>query len=162
MSDERNRRSGFWTLALFIAAPVALGGLAGFLTRDGMKLFALMRKPPLSPPQWLFPVAWTLLYIMMGTASGLVAASGASRVRKTRALGFYAVQLGMNFFWSIIFFSLELYLTAFVWLVGMWALVLICAALFWHIDRRAGVLMLPYAIWCLFAMYLNMGVYLLN
>ena len=99
---------------------------------------------------------------MMGAASYLVYASGASRVRRERALTFYALQLGMNFFWSIVFFSLEMYLTAFIWLVGMWMLILICTVLFWHIDRRAGRLMLPYLAWVAFAGYLNMGIFLLN
>lgn len=151
-----------WTAAVFILIPLAAGALSALLTRDGMRLFALMRKPPLTPPAWIFPAAWTALYIMMGIASYLVYTAGVSRVRRDRALTFYAVQLGMNFFWSIIFFALEMYLTAFIWLIGMWVLILICTALFWHIERRAGRLMLPYLAWVAFAGYLNMGVLLLN
>lgn len=98
----------------------------------------------------------------MGAASYLVFASGASRVRKNRALTFYAVQLGMNFFWPVIFFTLEMYLTAFLWLLGLWGLVLVCTLLFYHIDRRAGRLMIPYLLWITFAGYLNLGIYVLN
>lgn len=156
------KHAKLWAVAVSILIPLAVGGLSALLTRDGMRLFALMRKPPLAPPAWVFPAAWTALYIMMGIASYLVYASGASRVRRERALTFYALQLGMNFFWSIIFFSLEMYLTAFIWLVGMWMLILICTVLFWHIDRRAGRLMLPYLAWVAFAGYLNMGIFLLN
>lgn len=156
------KHAKLWTVAVSILIPLAVGGLSALLTRDGMRLFALMRKPPLAPPAWVFPAAWTALYIMMGVASYLVYASGASRVRRERALTFYALQLGMNFFWSIVFFSLEMYLTAFIWLVGMWMLILICTVLFWHIDRRAGRLMLPYLAWVAFAGYLNMGIFLLN
>lgn len=156
------KHAKLWAVAVSILIPLAVGGLSALLTRDGMRLFALMRKPPLAPPAWVFPAAWTALYIMMGVASYLVYASGASRVRRERALTFYALQLGMNFFWSIIFFSLEMYLTAFIWLVGMWMLILICTVLFWHIDRRAGRLMLPYLAWVAFAGYLNMGIFLLN
>lgn len=156
------KHARLWAVAVSILIPLAVGGLSALLTRDGMRLFALMRKPPLAPPAWVFPAAWTALYIMMGIASYLVYASGASRVRRERALTFYALQLGMNFFWSIIFFSLEMYLTAFIWLVGMWMLILICTVLFWHIDRRAGRLMLPYLAWVAFAGYLNMGIFLLN
>ena len=158
----QKKHKRLWTVVVFILIPLAVGALSALLTRDGMRLFALMRKPPLSPPAWLFPVAWTALYIMMGIASCLVYASGVSRVRRDRALTFYAVQLGMNFFWSVIFFALEMYLTAFIWLVGMWMLILICTVLFWHIDRRAGRLMLPYLAWVAFAGYLNMGIFLLN
>lgn len=156
------KHAKLWAVAVSILIPLAVGGLSALLARDGMRLFALMRKPPLAPPAWVFPAAWTALYIMMGAASYLVYASGASRVRRERALTFYALQLGMNFFWSIIFFSLEMYLTAFIWLVGMWMLILICTVLFWHIDRRAGRLMLPYLAWVAFAGYLNMGIFLLN
>lgn len=145
-----------------ILIPLAVGGLSALLTRDGIRLFALVKKPPLAPPAWVFPAAWTALYIMMGIASCLVYVSGASHVRRERALTFYAAQLGMNFFWSIIFFSLEMYLPAFIWLVGMWLLIVICTVLFWHIDRRAGRLMLPYLAWVAFAGYLNMGIFLLN
>ncbi len=156
------KHAKLWAVAVSILIPLAVGGLSALLTRDGMRLFALMRKPPLAPPAWVFPVTWTALYVMMGAASYLVYASGASRVRRERALTFYALQLGMNFFWSIVFFSLEMYLTAFIWLVGMWMLILICTVLFWHIDRRAGRLMLPYLAWVAFAGYLNMGIFLLN
>ena len=156
------KHAKLWAVAVSILIPLAVGGLSALLARDGMRLFALMRKPPLAPPAWAFPVTWTALYVMMGTASYLVYASGASRVRRERALTFYALQLGMNFFWSIVFFSLEMYLTAFIWLVGMWMLILICTVLFWHIDRRAGRLMLPYLAWVAFAGYLNMGIFLLN
>ena len=156
------KHAKLWAVAVSILIPLAVGGLSALLARDGMRLFALMRKPPLAPPAWAFPVTWTALYGMMGAASYLVYASGASRGRRERALTFYALQLGMNFFWSIIFFSLEMYLTAFVWLVGMWMLILICTVLFWHIDRRAGRLMLPYLAWVAFAGYLNMGIFLLN
>lgn len=156
------KHAKLWAVAVSILIPLAVGGLSALLARDGMRLFALMCKPPLAPPAWVFPAAWTALYIMMGAASYLVYASGASRVRRERALTFYALQLGMNFFWSIIFFSLEMYLTAFIWLVGMWMLILICTVLFWHIDRRAGRLMLPYLAWVAFAGYLNMGIFLLN
>lgn len=162
MDNGQDKRRKLWGLVISILIPLAAGGLSALLTREGMELFRLMRKPPLAPPDWLFPVAWTVLYIMMGAASYLVFASGASRVRKNRALTFYAVQLGMNFFWPVIFFKLEMYLTAFVWLLGLWVLVLVCTLLFYHIDRRAGRLMIPYLLWITFAGYLNLGIYVLN
>lgn len=156
------KNKGAWPLMLSLVIPLAVGGVSAMLTMDGMRLFKLMRKPPLSPPDWLFPVAWTVLYVLMGIAAYLVYTSSATQVRRGRALSFYAVQLGMNFFWSIIFFTLELHLTAFVWLVGMWLLIAVCTVLFYHIDKRAGRLMLPYLVWTAFAGYLNMGVFLLN
>lgn len=156
------KNKGPWPLIISIIIPLAVGGVSALLTTDGMRFFKLMQKPPLSPPDWLFPIAWTVLYILMGIAAYLVFASNASQVRRGRALTFYALQLGMNFFWSIIFFALEMHLTAFVWLVGMWLMIAVCTVLFYHIDSRAGRLMLPYLAWTTFAGYLNVGVFLLN
>ena len=80
-----------------IALPLAVGGLAAFLTKDGMKLFGTMAKPPLAPPQWIFPVAWTALYILMGIASYLIWTAHVSEARRERALTVYALQLAANF-----------------------------------------------------------------
>lgn len=164
MGDEamQKKRKGVWSLIISVIIPLAVGGVSAVLTRDGMKLFKLMNKPPLTPPDWVFPVVWTVLYVLMGLAAYWVYSSDASEVRRVRAMTVYAVQLGMNFFWSIIFFALEMYLTAFVWLVGMWVLIAVCMALFYHIDNRAGLAMLPYLVWTTLAGYLNMGVFVLN
>lgn len=83
-----------------IAIPLATGGLSAWLTRDGMNAFSSIRQPPLSPPMWIFPVVWILLYLLMGVASYLAAEAGAS----TNAFILYALQLFFNFFWSIWFF----------------------------------------------------------
>lgn len=145
-----------------VALPLAVGGLSAWLTKDGMKMYELMTKPPLSPPGWLFPVVWTVLYILMGLASYLVYMSDASDFRKRRALGFYAAQLAVNFLWPLFFFGIEMYLAAFVCLVVLAILVLICTVLFYHINKTAGWLLVPYLIWCIFALYLNFGVYILK
>lgn len=145
-----------------LAIPLAVGGLSAWLTAGDMVLYEFVRKPPLSPPGWLFPLVWTLLYILMGLASYLVYRSDASPFRKKRALWVYAAQLAVNFFWPLIFFGAEAYFAAFLWLVLLCLLVFSCAVLFYHIDKNAGWLLLPYLIWCIFALYLNFGVYLLN
>lgn len=150
------------SLAAAILIPLAAGGLSGFITRQAMQNFEMLRKPALSPPGWVFPVAWTILYILMGIASYFVWNAKVSPARKERALSFYAIQLAANFMWSIIFFSLEMYLIAFLWLVMLWLLVLITTVLFYYIDDKAGKLMVPYVLWCAFALYLNLGVWLLN
>lgn len=132
------------------------------LTKDNMIMFDYVKKPPLSPPAWLFPVVWTLLYILMGIASYLVYSSHAPQKRKSSALTFYAAQLLFNFGWSIIFFNLGEYLFALVWLCILWLLILITAVLFFRINKKAGILLLPYLLWVSFAGYLNYGIYLLN
>ena len=149
-------------LLISLAIPLAVGGLSAFLSGSSMTMYDSFVKPPLSPPGWVFPLAWTALYILMGLASWLVYTSGASPVRIQRSLSFYAVQLALNFFWPLIFFRLRMYLTAFLWLAVLWVLVLICTVLFRYIRKSAGQLFLPYLIWCSFALYLNLFVYLLN
>lgn len=152
-----------WKLLIIcIAIPLAVGGLSALLTKDNMIMFQYIRKPALSPPAWLFPVVWTILYTLMGIASYLVAVSDASADDKKSALVFYALQLVFNFFWPIVFFNLEAFLFAFIWLIALWVLIIITTLKFFRIDKRAGWLMLPYLLWVTFATYLNYGIYRLN
>ena len=149
-------------LAICLAAPLAVGGIAALLTRDSMKIFETLNKPPLSPPGWLFPVVWTALYILMGIASYLVCASGRERAAVDGAIRLYGAQLAVNFIWPILFFKLEMYLLAFIWLILLWALILAVILRFARLNRTAGRIMIPYLLWVTFAGYLNCGVWLLN
>ncbi len=150
------------TLIPALILPLAAGTAAWLLTREGMAVFASAVKPPLSPPAWLFPIVWTVLYLLMGTASALVWAADASAIRRDRALNFYTLSLTANFVWPLIFFGMELYAVAFFWLLLLWLLSGICTLLFRYISPLAGRLMLPYMLWLSFALYLNMGVWILN
>lgn len=98
----------------------------------------------------------------MGVASYLVYTSDAPKDDKVLALGLYGFQLFFNFFWSIIFFNLEKYLFAFVWLIILWLLIIMTTVVFRAISRPAALLMLPYILWVTFAAYLNLAIYLLN
>ena len=149
-------------LLIALAIPLGVGGLSALLSGGGMKAFEQMNKPPRSPPGWLFPVVWTVLYLAMGLASYLVSEANVPAGEKHRALRAYALQLVFNFFWSILFFRFGLYYTSFVWLVALWVLILVTAVRFCRIDRRAGVLLIPYLLWVTFAGYLNLGVAMLN
>lgn len=142
-----------------LAIPLAVGGLSALLTQNSMETFRLVNKPALAPPGWVFPVVWTILYILMGIASYLVLTSGKPN---DTALTVYGIQLVFNFFWSIIFFNLEMYLFAFIWLVVLWLLIFKTAILFYQISKPAGYLMIPYLLWVAFAGYLNLSIYLLN
>ena len=142
-----------------LAIPLAVGSLSALLTQNSMETFNSITKPGLAPPGWLFPVVWTILYILMGIASYLVLTSGKPN---NYALTVYGIQLVFNFFWSIIFFNLELYLFAFIWLVLLWLLILKTTLLFYQISKPAGYLMIPYLLWVTFAGYLNLSIYLLN
>ena len=143
-----------------IIIPLLVGGVSALLS-GGMSDFENVIKPPLSPPGWLFPVVWTILYILMGIASYLVLQSNFV-YRKKSALSVYALQLFFNFFWSIIFFGFELYWFAFIWLVILYVLIIINAVLFYNINRAAGWLLIPYLLWVTFAGYLNFAIALLN
>ena len=103
-----------------VAIPLAAGGLSAWITKDGMKAFETVNQPPLTPPMWLFPVVWSILFVLMGIASYLVVMQ---KGEDTKALTLYAVQLIFNFFWSIWFFNLGWYLFAFLWLVALWILI---------------------------------------
>ena len=142
--------------------PLAVGALAAFLTKDAIAVFRSVAQPPLSSPTWLFPIVWTLLYLMMGLASYYVWTAPVSPARKDRALSLYLFSLGLNFLWPLVFFGLELFAAAFFLLLLLWGTVALCTLMFWYISDAAGKLMLPYLVWLSFAAYLNMGVWLLN
>ena len=148
-------------LILCVLIPLLVGGLSALLTKVNMQLFDYVNKPPLSPPGWLFPVVWTILYILMGVASYAVLVSE-DRVKRRTALFVYGLQLFFNFFWSVIFFNVQNYLFAFIWLVILFALIVLTTALFYRIKNVAGYLLLPYIAWVSFAGYLNYGIYILN
>lgn len=149
-------------LIVCLVVPLAVGGIAALLTGGGMDVFETLNKPPLSPPGWLFPVVWTILYILMGVASYLVLTSGKAPECIRRALALYTIQLAFNFLWPIFFFGLSAYLFAFIWLIALWLLILATTFSFYRIHETAGWLMLPYLAWVTFAGYLNLGIYILN
>ena len=147
-------------IILAIIIPLAVGGLSALITMNQMELFETVAKPPLAPPRWLFPVAWTILYILMGIASYLLYIADTQEGRE--ALVLYGVQLFFNFFWSIIFFNLEAYWFALIWLFIMWIIILLLLIKSRKVDERAFWLLLPYFIWTTFAFYLNFGIAVLN
>ncbi len=149
-------------LILFVLIPLAVGAISGFLSKNGMQSFESVNKPPLSPPATLFPIVWTILYTLMGIASYLVFTSSAPQNEVGTALRAYTVQLVFNFFWSPIFFNLQSYLLAFIWLVLLLISIIITCILFFRISKPAGYLLIPYIIWVSFAGYLNLAIYFLN
>ena len=149
-------------LLICIALPLIVGGISALLTRNSMDTFAALNKPLLSPPGWLFPVVWTILYVLMGVASYLVLTSEKEQWKIKQALWFYKLQLCVNFFWSIYFFILSVYLFSFIWLLLLWILIIGTTIRFYRITNWAGYLMIPYLLWVTFAGYLNYSIYLLS
>lgn len=149
-------------LCICILIPLLVGGIAGFISQDGMSTFQHLTKPPLSPPGWLFPVVWTILYLLMGIASYLILTSQAPQKSIVNALKLYGIQLFFNFFWTFWFFNLGLYFFAFIWLIALWIFILATIFLFSKISKTAAYLMIPYLLWVTFAGYLNISIAVLN
>lgn len=145
-----------------IAIPLLVGVLAGFISKDSIETFTTLNKPVLSPPGWLFPIVWTILYILMGLASYIVVTSVASENSTNNAITFYAIQLGFNFFWTIWFFNFKLYFFSFAWLIILWVFILLTIIKFYKISKYAAYLMYPYLLWVTFAGFLNFSITLLN
>ncbi len=145
-----------------ILIPVAVGGLSALLTRGNMDIYENLIQPKLAPPAFLFPIVWTILYVLMGVSSAIIYNSDADKKEKTQALFVYALQLVANFFWSILFFNERLLLASFVLLLLLWSLILLMIVRFWKISKAAALLQIPYLLWVTFAGYLNLGIFLLN
>lgn len=145
-----------------IAIPLVVGAAAGFLTSGSMERFEALNQPPLSPPGWLFPVVWTILYLLMGISSYLIATSDMPEESISDALSLYNYQLIVNFLWPIFFFNFGWYFFALLWLILLWLLVASMIKTFAKISPKAAALNIPYLIWLTFAAYLNFGVWWLN
>lgn len=147
-------------LAVCVVVPMLVGGLSSMLVRSQFVEYAKLNMPPGAPPAGVFPIAWTLLYIMMGIASFLVYYS--SSEYRWVILLLYAIQLLLNFMWSPVFFNMQSYGLAAVILVAMFVFVVSIIGLALKADSAAAWFMIPYAAWCIYALYLNIGVMTLN
>lgn len=156
------KRNNLKTFVIGAAIALAVGGLSALFTMDSMEIYAQnVIKPPLAPPGWVFSVAWTILYTLMGVGAAVVWLAPESDTR-SKALNLYVAQLIVNFFWSPIFFNAQAYGFAVLWLMLLWTLVLLMIQQFRKVDRKAARLQIPYLIWLTFALYLNVAVWLLN
>lgn len=157
-----------WRIWLAIAVPLGGGFLISLLTQDAMGQFNAMEKPPLAPPDWLFPVAWTILYVLMGLASyfiwhqGYISRKKMDKAISKTALWIYGIQLVFNFAWTLIFFNLGWYWFAFAILMVMWILEIALLVLSHKISKGAFWCLLPYVLWTTFAAYLNLMIAILN
>ena len=146
-----------------VAIALGVGVLSALFTRGNMDIYDRIQTPPLSPPGILFPIVWTILYILMGISSARVYVIGKEEDISTyNALKTYGIQLAVNFFWSIIFFNAEAFLFAFVWILLLWLLIIKMIKEFNTISPFAAKLQVPYLLWVTFATYLNLAIYLLN
>lgn len=147
-----------WIFAILI--PLALGGLAALLGKNGMREYPSLHLPPLAPPGIVFGIVWPVLYLLMGISSAKIILSEAPGARS--ACTVYGVQLIWNVLWTPLFFAKQWRLFSFFWLLVLIVLILIMILKFRKISRTAAVFQIPYFLWSCFAAYLNFGVWYLN
>lgn len=146
-----------------VAAALAVGGLSALLTAGNMDLYSTITPPALAPPSVLFPIVWTVLYILMGISSAMIYLEKENKPKEvSSALFVYAFSLFLNFFWSIIFFNMQAFLFAFIWLIILWFTILLMIIKFFRIKPIAGLIQIPHLLWVTFAGYLNFAIYLSN
>ncbi|HIT37605.1 MAG TPA: tryptophan-rich sensory protein [Candidatus Onthousia faecipullorum] len=143
---------------IYSLLPIVGGVLVGLII-SGYMNYGDMVKPPLSPPSYIFPIVWTILYILMGI-SYFIATKDKENDKDLNQI--YILQLLVNFFWPIIFFVLGMYFTAFLWIILLIILVIVMIKELLKNNKISGYLQIPYFIWLLFATYLNIGIFLLN
>ncbi len=160
---KKDIKKAVLSFAAAILIPLAIGGLSAFLTRGNMNIYEDINTPPLSPPSFLFPVVWTVLYILMGVSSGIVLLKrDEHKAKADTALLLYASSLVMNFIWSLIFFNFRAYLFSFIWLIAMFITIILTYLGYKRLSSLAAYLQIPYILWVSFAGYLNFGIWLLN
>ena len=155
--NSRKKRTAAYVISIGIA--LAVGGLSALINAGKMSNPDLIQ-PPLSPPAWLFPIVWTILFTLMGISAARVWLSECSG--KSDALFLYGTQLVVNFLWTIFYFSFGALLLSFFWLLFLIALVVLMAVRFERCVSAAGKLQIPYLLWLCFAAYLNFATWYLN
>ena len=162
MNTEMNQKKiNYKMLILYIVFALVAGGI-GALLGGNMNDFQNVNKPSFSPPAILFPIVWTILYVLMGISSYLVCANNTDPKFKKRACTAYILQLVVNVLWSLFFFRFEWYLFSFVWIILLIALVIYMIIKFYKIKPIAGYLQIPYLLWITFASVLTYSIYMLN
>lgn len=141
-----------------ILVPVIVGGVVGFIISKFIDYNSL-QKPFLAPPSMLFPIIWTILYILMGISYGRLKSKG---LTDEKVSIIYYIQLGINALWSIFFFVLKWRLFSFFWIILLDIAVILMVIKFYKKDKLAGLIQIPYLLWSLFATYLTLAIYILN
>ena len=150
-------------ISLVVVVCVTIGYLSGMVTRDSIiTWYPTLVKPVFNPPNWIFAPVWTLLYVMMGIAAGLVWTSNSDEQTTKKAIGFFAIQFGLNALWSYLFFGLHNPLLALIEIFLLLLMIYETYVQFKKVDKVAGMLLLPYLAWVSFATFLNASIWWLN
>ncbi len=146
-----------------ILIPLFVGALSSLLTGKNMNIYEELKTPALSPPAIVFPIVWTVLYILMGISSAIIwIKRDKNPTAAYKGLCTYALSLLFNFLWSIVFFNMRRFLLAFIVLLILLYLILNTIQLYKKVSKTAAYLQIPYFIWVTFAGYLNIGIWFLN
>lgn len=150
-----------YLISIIIA--LGVGGLAAFLIKDNTDMYERILRPVLAPKAFVFPIVWTILYVLMGISSARVWLQKDEKSELVLdALFAYVIQLILNFFWSLLFFNMQNFLFSFIWLILLWVAIVIMIIRFYRVDPLAAYLQIPYLLWVTFAGYLNFMIYRLN
>lgn len=144
----------------YLFLPIVLGSIVGFIISGSID-YADLIKPPLAPPSWLFPVAWTIIYLLMGISYYLLKKNDKEKELGIESIVYY-IQLGVNLLWSILFFSLKLRFFSIIWIIFLDILVIMMIYWFFNKNKYSAYLNILYLVWILFATYLTIGIYVLN
>lgn len=151
-------KNKIFTYAKAIIIPLVIGTIVGLIMMGAMG-YETLKKPNFAPPGAVFPIVWTILYILMGISYGILKNAGLVNQEINKA---YYIQLTINALWSIIFFNLEWRLFAFIWIILLIISVVNMIVKFYNKNKIAGIIQIPYLLWTIFAAYLNLTFYILN
>ena len=143
------------TLLLCLVIPLAAGGLSAYFVRNDFRLYEMLERPAFAPPAVVFPIVWTILYLLMGVASYLIFTADCPERTRANAIYLYCLQLGINVLWPLLFFKLGALEFAFIWIILLATAVTLTVIFFFRCSKPAGILLLPYWLWTLFALILS-------
>ena len=154
------KKIDFKKLFFYIIITILIGVVPSIFIFKDMGMYNNINKPPLSPPGILFPIVWSILYVLMGISFYIVMKKDSKYKEEAKLI--YFIQLIVNALWTPIFFGFKQYFLAFTWILMLIVLVIFMITIFFKIDKLASYLQMPYLIWLIFAAYLNFGVFILN
>ncbi|HIZ16649.1 MAG TPA: tryptophan-rich sensory protein [Firmicutes bacterium] len=157
-----NKTINLKRLLICLVIPIGLGILSSLISGNMGGVYPTLNRPPLSPPAWIFPVVWSILYILMGISAYIVSDTRGMHSSKEQAMKIYYAQLIINVLWPIIFFRFRQFTIAAIVLGVLIVAVIATIIKFKKINNTAAMLLVPYLIWILFALYLNIGIAVLN
>lgn len=156
-------RNFFISILIPLLVGYASSYIAGIISGQSASMYySQLIKPGFAPPGYLFPIVWTILYVLMGISAYIITKKGSEVAKVNDAMFYYKLQLGLSFLWSILFFGLDLRLTAMIDLIMLIVVIVIMIIKFYKIDKRAAYLNIPYLLWAMYALVLNYFIWIVN